>query len=95
MAGVHRDDIFADYLLTNTVASFERRLPAVSKMIVELSGRTPTDAAVRTAVSVDAAYLERAFAVIEDRSGSIDAYLEQALGVDAALRGRVEARLVG
>ena len=95
VAGVHRDDIFADYLLTNTVASFERRLPAVSKMIVELSGRTPTDAAVRTAVSVDAAYLERAFAVIEDRNGSIDAYLEQALGVDADLRGRVEARLVG
>jgi protein-tyrosine phosphatase len=95
VAGVHRDDIFADYLLTNTVASFERRLPAVSQMIVELSGRTPTDSAVRTAVSVDAAYLERAFAVIEDRTGSIDAYLEQALGVDAALRGRVEARLVG
>jgi protein-tyrosine phosphatase len=95
VAGVHRDDIFADYLLTNTVASFERRLPAVSKMIVELSGRTPTDSAVRTAVSVDAAYLERAFAVIEDQNGSIDAYLEQALGVDADLRGRVEARLVG
>ncbi len=94
VAGVHRDDIFADYLLTNTVASFERRLPAVSKMIVELSGRTPTDAAVRTCVSVDAAYLERAFAVIEDRHGSIDDYLEQALGVDPALRGRVEARLV-
>jgi protein tyrosine/serine phosphatase len=95
IAGVHRDDIFDDYLLTNSVASFERRLPAVARMIVEVSGRTPTDAAVRTAVSVDAAYLERAFEVIEARSGSIDAYLEDALGVDAALRARVEARLVG
>ena len=94
VAGVHRDDIFDDYLLTNTVASFERRLPAVAQMIVEVSGRTPTDAAVRTAVSVDAAYLERAFEVIEARNGSIDAYLEDALGVDAALRAQVEARLV-
>jgi protein-tyrosine phosphatase len=93
VAGVHRDDIFDDYLLTNKVASFERRLPAVAQMIVELSGRTPTDAAVRTCVSVDAAYLERAFAVIEERNGSIDAYLEHALGLDAALRRQVEARL--
>ena len=95
VAGVHRDDIFDDYLLTNTVASFQRRLPAVAQMIVDVSGRTPTDGAVRTAVSVDAAYLEQAFAVIAARSGSIDAYLEQALGVDAALRAQVEARLAG
>ena len=95
VAGVHRDDIFEDYLLTNKVASFERRLPAVAQMIVELSGRTPTDGAVRTAVSVDAAYLEMAFAVIEGRNGSLDAYLEDALGLDPALRARVEARLVG
>lgn len=95
VAGVHRDDIFDDYLLTNTVASFERRLPAVAQMIVELSGRTPTDAAVRAAISVDSAYLETAFAVIEARNGSIDAYLQHALGVDDALRERVASRLIG
>jgi protein-tyrosine phosphatase len=95
VAGVHRDDIFEDYLLTNTVASFERRLPAVAQMIVELAGRTPTDGAVRTAVSVDADYLATAFAVIEARNGSLDAYLEQALGLDPDLRARVEARLIG
>jgi protein-tyrosine phosphatase len=95
VAGVHRDDIFEDYLLTNTVASFERRLPAVRQMIVEVSGKTPTDAATRIAVSVDAAYLERAFEVIEARSGSLDAYLKDALGLDAGLRAKVEARLLG
>ena len=36
LAGVHRDDLLADYLLTNTVASFDRRLPAVAQMIVDL-----------------------------------------------------------
>ena len=95
VAGVHRDDIFDDYLLTNKVASFERRLPAVAQMIVEVSGRTPTEAAARVAVSVEAAYLETAFSVIEARHGSIDAYLEDGLGIDAALRGQVSARLVG
>jgi len=94
VAGVHRDDIFEDYLLTNTVASFERRLPAVAQMIVELSGRTPTDGAVRTAVSVDSAYLDTALSVIEARNGSLDGYLEEALGLTPDLRARVEARLV-
>ena len=58
VAGVHRDDIFDDYLLTN-------RWPRSSAVCLRRPddcralGRTPTDAAVRTSVSVDAAYLER------------------------------------
>ena len=63
-------------------------------MIVELSGRTPTDGAVRTAVSVDSAYLDTALSVIEARNGSLDGYLEEALGLTPDLRARVEARLV-
>ena len=94
VAGVHGDDVLADYLLTNTVASFDRRLPAVAQMIVDLSGRTPTDAAVRTAVSVYAAYLEAAFAEIEAAHGGLDAYLENELGVDARLRAAVEDHLL-
>ena len=86
LAGVHRDDLLADYLLTITVASFDRRLPAVAQMIVDLSGRTPTDAAVRTAVSVDAAYLDAAFAEIEAAHGGLD--------VDARLRAALEDRLL-
>ena len=94
LAGVHRDDLLADYLLTNTVASFDRRLPAVAQMIVNLSGRTPTDAAVRTAVAVDAAYLDAAFAESEAAHGGLDAYLENELGVDARLRAALEDRLL-
>ena len=94
LAGVHRDDLLADYLLTNTVASFDRRLPAVAQMIVDVSGRTPTDAAVRAAVSVDAAYLAVAFAEIEAAHGGLDAYLENELGVDARLRAALEDRLL-
>jgi protein-tyrosine phosphatase len=94
VAGVHRDDLFADYLLTNTVASFERRLPNVAQMIADLSGRTPTEDAVRAAISVEAAYLEAAFEVIEGQYGGLDAYLETGLGVDAAARREIEAHLL-
>ena len=44
-------------------------------------------------LGVEPAYLEAAFAEVEARHGSLDAYLAQALGVDAALRARIEARL--
>ena len=46
------------------------------------------------AMSVEPAYLERAFAAMAARYGSTDAYLERALGVDAALRQALEARLL-
>jgi protein-tyrosine phosphatase len=95
LMGVHEDDIFADFLLTNTATPIDRRLPVAIETIAGLCGRTPTEAAVRTAMGVDTAYLERAFAAIEDRHGSVAAYLESALGVDAALRERIETRLVG
>ncbi len=44
-------------------------------------------------MGVEPAYLDAAIAAMNDRHGSIDAYLEQALGVDAALRDRIAERL--
>jgi len=38
-------------------------------------------------------YLDTALAGIAERYGSAEAYLEQALGVDTALRDRIGARL--
>jgi protein tyrosine/serine phosphatase len=94
LVGVGRDDIFADYLLTNELAGIERRLPQVLQFIEEQSGHKPTPAAVRAAMAVDAAYLEAAFAVINESHGGLDAYIERELGVDAALREAIEARLL-
>ena len=58
-----------------------------------MTGRVASDAAVVAFLGVEAAYLEAAFAEIEARHGTVDAYLEQAVGVDAPLRARIEARL--
>ncbi len=93
LAGVHQDDIVHDYLLTNDPERLARRLPTVVKIIADLSGRAPSEDAVRVAMGVEAHYLATAFAAIEARFGGVDSYLEQALGVDPPLRAKLETRL--
>ena len=94
VAGVHADDIVADYLLTNNPERIAARAPMVAQVIAQETGRTPTDAAIRAAIGVEAEYLEEAFRAIEADHGGVDAYLAQTLGVDAVLRERLEAQLL-
>ncbi|HEY1749719.1 MAG TPA: tyrosine-protein phosphatase [Caulobacteraceae bacterium] len=94
VAGVHPDDILEDYLLTNDPERMAARAPMVAQMIRQETGRTPTDAAVRAAIGVEAAYLAEAFRAIDAAHGSTDAYLAQVLGIDATMRGRLEAQLL-
>jgi len=95
IAGVHDDDILHDYLLTNDPARIEARIGLVRQAIGDNIGRTPSEEAVRIAISVDAAYLAQAFEAMRERFGSIDGYLEDALGIDAALRDRIHDKLLG
>jgi protein tyrosine/serine phosphatase len=94
IVGVPHDDLVADYLLTNDPERMARRLPQVMEAIRELSGVTPTEAAVYVAMGVEAGYLETAFTSIADHYGGVDAYLEQGLGVDATRRAALEAKLL-
>ena len=94
VAGVHRDDLLADYLLTNDEARMEEKMRFMRPWLQAVLGRTASDAALRVAVSVHPDYLERAFAVIAERDGSIDGYLERTLGLDEAMRERLRARLI-
>jgi protein-tyrosine phosphatase len=94
LAGVHPDDIVEDYLLTNNPERIAARAPMVAQMIQQETGRTPTDAAVRAAIGVEAAYLAEAFRAIEAEHGSTDAYLERVLGIDPALRAQLETQLL-
>ncbi len=93
--GVHADDIMADYLLTNDESRLARKMAFLGPWLRDTVGKTVDEAGLRVAVSVSPAYLETAFAVIRETSGSIDGYLTQVLGVDDALRGRLQARLLG
>lgn len=94
VAGVHEDDIQADYLLTNDPTRLEKRLPKIREAVREAVGRTVSDEALMIAMRVEAEYLGEAFRVMREAHGSLDGYLEQALGLDAELRGRLHDRLL-
>ncbi len=94
LAGVGRDEIVDDYLLTNDPARQAARLPRVMKIIEEVAGQAPSEEAVMVAMGVEAEYLDTAFAAIAAHYGDLDAYLEAALGVDRAIRSVLERRLL-
>ncbi len=95
IAGVHRDDIIADYLLTNNSGRFEQHGAAWREMILQQHGRAPTMEVMRSIMGVEPVFLERSFDVMTERNGGIDAYLRDELGVDSAKRALVERRLFG
>jgi protein tyrosine/serine phosphatase len=95
VAGVHRDDMIADYLLTNDEARMPARMAFVGHWMERAYGRRPPDEALRVAVSVHPSFLEGAFAAIEAQQASIDAYLEGTLGLTPALRARVREKVLG
>ncbi|MCR5873488.1 tyrosine-protein phosphatase [Phenylobacterium sp. J426] len=94
VAGVHDDDIVEDYLLTNNEERIARRLPVMRQHFTEIGGRVPSDEALIVAMRVEAEYLERAFAAMRARHGSIDGYLDEALGLTPQLRERIHDRLL-
>ena len=95
IAGVHRDDIIADYLMTNDESRIERKMENAGAFVETLLGRRPTDDALRAWVQVYPAFLDAAFDEIRGRYGSVDVYLETVLDVDAALREAIHARVLG
>jgi protein-tyrosine phosphatase len=94
LAGVADDDIVDDYLLTNNEERFARRGPKMADRLEAELGRRPSDAAMRAALGVEADYLATAIAEMKAQYGSLDAYLEQAIGLDAAGREAVRAHIL-
>ena len=90
---VGREDMMADYLLTNTAVDLEARAPSIARQLKAMTGRDAAHDAVVAFLGVEPAYLEAGIQAIEARSGSIDAYLTTVLGVDSALRDRISERL--
>lgn len=93
LLGVHRDDMVADYLLTNTAVDLEGRAPGIARQLQARTGRVAAHDAVVAFLGVEAGYLDTALTEIAARYGSTDGYLAKALGVDTGLRDRIGARL--
>src|SRR5262249_30742309 len=94
VAGVHEDDILSDYLLTNDPERMARRLPFMIDYIREISGKTASEQACLIGMRVEAEYLAETFRLMRERFGSLDGYLEQALGLDGPTRARIYERLL-
>ncbi len=94
VAGVGDDDVIDDYLLTNNEERFVRRGPKFATVIEEATGRRPSDAAIRQAMGVEADYLATAIAEMKGQYGSLDGYLERAVGLDAVGREQVRAHIL-
>lgn len=90
--GVNWDDIVADYLLTNVAGDQEARIAAGRRSISHITGEMD-DAALRVLMGVEADWLETAFAKIRADHGTVDAYQAAVLGVDDALRERLQSVL--
>jgi protein tyrosine/serine phosphatase len=95
IAGVHPDDIMSDFLETNDETRMARTMGFLGPWLQQTTGQTVADDALRVGVGVHPEYLETAFGAIRERHGSLDAYLTDALGVDADLRARIHERLLG
>ena len=94
LLGVDPQDSLDDYLLTNASDHIDRRAPLYGDYIKELRGEAPSDAFLRSALGVEAIFLHAAFDAIKAKYGSIDAYLEKALGVDARRKAKIEENLL-
>jgi len=91
--GVHRDDVVADYVLTNSAGDVEARIRAGAETIKAMS-RGLDEEVVRVVMGVEPEYLESAFAAIAEKHNSLDGYLREVLGVDDALRSKLAEVLV-
>lgn len=89
--GVPKDVVMTDYLLTNDVISLDTHVPEDVKQNYQGGVRM---AAVRALWSVRREYLQAAFDEIQRGYESVDAYIQDGLGIDTALRKELERRLV-
>jgi protein tyrosine/serine phosphatase len=90
LLGVHADDVMADYLLTNTASRLDERI--ASGAFEDMPRYAGLDAAtVRALWGVEADYLATTFAAVASQHGTIEAYAEAVLGLDASERDALRA----
>jgi len=94
MMGVHRDDVTADYVMTNSFSRVDERIAAGATLMREAFGKDLSDEALRAIMLVEPAYIDAAFAEIDLRCGSLDSYLRNTLDVTDERREAIVAQLV-
>lgn len=94
LLSVHDDDIRADYLLTNVAGNIDKRITAGANVIRGKYGEQIEDEAIRTLMSVEAEYIDNAFAAINESYGSAVTYAEELLHVTKPKLAKIEEHLL-
>lgn len=91
--GVRRDDVFDDYVKTDDFLG-SRFDPTVHNAFVRRFGKEPSEGALAALRRADPNYLEAALDGIAVTWGSIENYIESAIGIDAGKRSALKALLL-
>lgn len=91
--GVHRDVVIEDYLLS-AVRLDKKHQRVVKSYARKFAHLGIGESELQPLLWIRREYIEEAFAEVERLYGSFEAYLEQALGVDARAREALRARLL-
>jgi protein-tyrosine phosphatase len=91
--GVDEETVFADYEFTNQAVDLEKRMPKIQARMEERLARKLDPDALRPMLGVEIGYLRNALDEIEARSGSVQNYMEQTLGVGANERAMLRDKL--
>lgn len=88
LLGVSEEDVMREYLLTN-----EQLLPALQPVLDQFQAAGGDPQLLMPVLGVRPDYLNAAFAEIKKRWGSMEAYLNDGLGLDAATHGQLRETL--
>ena len=91
--GAHRDDILAEFLLTNDAPTQEVLERQSLPRMIAVYGAIPPDA-LRNLMGVREEYIDTCWREVERLHGSVDSYLASVLGVDEAMKARLYERLL-
>lgn len=94
LAGVGRQDIVADYLATNRSNLVDAEAIANIGETLTREGRPASEDAIRMVLSVQPEFLEAAFTAIAERYASLDAYLEDVIGLTPKRRADILHNLI-
>jgi len=87
--GAAEEDITADFLMTNDAVDLPATSAAIAARLSEKAGRAIEPGDVHPLVGVEPAFLDAAYASIDRAFGSVDAYLEDRLGLTADRQARL------
>lgn len=89
--GVHDDDIYDNFLETNSAIDIETKSAHFAEVVSKKSGRVVTPDDIWPLAGVRAAYLANSFDAIRDTHRNLDRYLRDALGMTTAKRDRLKS----